>query len=119
MSKDKSLTKNQFGADRKLVQVLRVDGIIAQLPLAVREKMLSNYDMKRFARIFEDEDMMSTVDSFLSHGMNVSATARGLYMHRNTLTYRLNKIKAETGLDLREFDKAVTFEMLRALYKTK
>ena len=51
--------------------------------------------------------------------MNVSETARVLYMHRNTLIYRLNKISNETGLDLRKFDMAVTFEILRVLYELK
>ena len=62
---------------------------------------------------------MSTVDSFLEHGMNVSETARKLYMHRNTLIYRLNKIRKVTGLDIRVFDMAVTFEILRSLYMLK
>ncbi len=62
---------------------------------------------------------MATVDCFLENGMNVSRTARILYMHRNTLIYRLNKISAETGLDIRVFDMAVTFEILRSLYELK
>ena len=119
MSKDRIFDNSGFGGEHKLVPVLPVNGIIAQLSPSEREKILSNYDLKSFAKIFEDEDMMTTIDSFLSHGMNISATARELYMHRNTLTYRLNKIKADTGLDIREFDKAVTFEILRSLYKSK
>lgn len=93
--------------------------VISCLPKAQRERLISGYDLKNFARIFEDEDTMATVDSFLKHGMNVSETSRVLYMHRNTLIYRLNKIQSITGLDIRVFDMAVTFEILRILYELK
>ena len=93
--------------------------VISLLTKEQRERLVSGYDLKNFARIFEDEDTMSTVDSFLKHGMNVSETSRVLYMHRNTLIYRLNKIRNETGLDIRIFDMAVTFEILRILYELK
>ncbi len=93
--------------------------IVAQLPKAQRERLISGYDLKSFARIFEDDDTMATIESFLDHGMNISETSRCLYMHRNTLMYRLNKIRSVTGLDLRRFDMAVTFEILRSLYNLK
>ena len=93
--------------------------IVSQLSKAQRERLIAGYDVKNFARIFEDGDTMSTVDSFLEHGMNVSETARKLYMHRNTLIYRLNKIRKVTGLDIRVVDMAVTFEILRSLYMLK
>ncbi len=84
-----------------------------------REELLSVYDLKKFAKIFEDESMMETADTFISCGMNVSAAARKLYMHRNTLMYRLKLIYKKTGLDLRDFDMAVTFRMLHILYCLK
>ena len=93
--------------------------IISSLPKAQRERLISGYDLKSFARIFEDEEIMAAVDGFFKYGMNVSETARSLYMHRNTLIYRLNKIKKTTGLDIRVFDMAVTFEILRILYELK
>lgn len=93
--------------------------IVSCLTKAQRERLISGYDIKNFARIFEDSDTMTTVDCFLENGMNISKTARILYMHRNTLIYRLNKISTETGLDIRVFDMAVTFEILRSLYELK
>lgn len=96
-----------------------IPDIISCLPKAQREKLIAGYDLKNFARIFEDGDAMSTVDSFLKYGLNVSETARRLYMHRNTLIYRLNKIRKVTGLDLRVFEMAVTFEILHSLYQLK
>ena len=93
--------------------------IVSNLTKTQREKLIAGYDIKNFARIFEDADTMATVDCFLENGMNISRTARILYMHRNTLIYRLNKISVETGLDIRVFDMAVTFEILRSLYELK
>ncbi len=84
-----------------------------------REKLVSGYDVKSFAKIFEDEDIMRTADAFLECGMNVSETARKLYMHRNTLMYRLNAIKKQTGLDLKNFKMALTFKILHNLYTMK
>lgn len=100
-------------------QNIRLSEIISQLTKAQRERLISGYDLRSFARVFEDEDTMATVDGLFRNGLNVSQTARSLYMHRNTLIYRLNKIESLTGLDLRKFEQAVTFEILRSLYELK
>ena len=50
-----------------------------------------------------DEDTLETINKFFENNLNVSETSRKLYVHRNTLVYRLEKIKKITGLDLREF----------------
>ena len=63
--------------------------------------------------------MMQTVETYLDCGMNISETARRLYMHRNTLMYRLNSIRKNTGMDLSSFDDAVTFRLLHYLYIIK
>ena len=99
--------------------IINFGEVIATLPKSVREKLAEGFDMKCFAKVFEDADMMSTIDSFLENGMNVSQAARTLYMHRNTLIYRLNKIQKSTGFDLRNFETAVTFQILRILYELK
>ncbi|MBO4262630.1 MAG: helix-turn-helix domain-containing protein [Clostridia bacterium] len=76
--------------------------------------ILSEPDAKN---IFGDEEMITTAEEFLSTSLNVSETARNLYMHRNTLMYRLDKIARSTGLDIRKFQDAVTFRILLILYK--
>ena len=53
----------------------------------------------------------TTINKFFENNLNVSETARKLFVHRNTLVYRLEKIKKLTGLDLREFDDAITFKV--------
>jgi len=58
-----------------------------------------------------DEEVISTVNAFLDNNFNVSETARQLYIHRNTLGYRIEKLKQSTGLDVREFNDALTFRI--------
>lgn len=101
------------------LQSLSLENIVFQLSKSQREKLISGYDLKKFAKVFEDGGMMLTAETFLKSGMNVSETARKLYMHRNTLIYRLNSIRKKTGLDLRDFDMAVTFKLLHILYSMK
>ena len=67
--------------------------------------------------IFEDEEMLSTAEEFLDSSLNVSETSRNLYMHRNTLLYRLDKIEKATGLNIRLFSDAVSFRVLTILHK--
>ena len=93
--------------------------IVSCLTKSQRERLISGYDIKNFARIFEHGDLMLTADCFFANGMNISETARKLYMHRNTLIYRLNKIQKTCGIDLRNFEMAVTFQILRVLYEQK
>lgn len=58
-----------------------------------------------------DEETRSTIDTFFAHNLNVSETARRLFVHRNTLVYRLEKLRQLTGLDIRTFDDAMTFRI--------
>ncbi len=67
--------------------------------------------------VFEDEEMLSTAEAFLQSSLNVSETSRNLYMHRNTLLYRLDKIEKATGLNIRQFSDAVSFRVLTVLHK--
>lgn len=67
--------------------------------------------------VFSDDDLLNTAEEFLENNLNVSETARKLYMHRNTLTYRLDKIERATGLDIRNFSDAITLRICNLLYK--
>ena len=93
--------------------------VLSVLPKSQREKLTAGYDIKPLAKIFEDGDMMQTADAFLDNDLSVCRTARALYMHRNTLMYRLNVIRRQTGFDLRVFKMAVTFKILHCLYMLK
>ncbi len=67
--------------------------------------------------VFEDEELLATAEEFLLSSLNVSETSRNLYMHRNTLSYRLDKIEKATGLNIRHFSDAVSFRVLSILYQ--
>lgn len=58
-----------------------------------------------------DEETLTTINKFFEHNLNVSETARQLFVHRNTLTYRLDKIEKITGLDVKNFEDAMTFKI--------
>ena len=68
------------------------------------------------ARLF-GEGMLYTIEMFFKKDLNLSDTARQLYIHRNTLVYRLDKVQRQVGLDLRKFEDAVTFKMLLEMRK--
>lgn len=71
---------------------------------------------RRTNKLF-NEEMLQTIDMFFRKDLNLSDTARQLFIHRNTLVYRLDKVQRLTGLDLRHFDDAVTFKILNELSK--
>ena len=58
-----------------------------------------------------DEEILSTVNLFFENNLNISETARKMYVHRNTLVYRLEKLQKITGLDVKVFDDALTFKI--------
>ena len=73
-------------------------------------------DSLRYHSLLFNEEMLQTIEMFFRKDLNLSDTARQLFIHRNTLVYRLDKVQRQTGLDLRHFDDAVTFKIL---YKLK
>lgn len=63
-----------------------------------------------------DEEIVSTVNKFFENNLNVSETSRQLFVHRNTLVYRIEKLQKSTGLDVRTFDDALTFKIAMMVY---
>lgn len=98
---------------------LSLRAVVARLDKTEREKLAEGYDLIKFAKVFADGDMMATLDCLFENSLNVSDTARKMYMHRNTLIYRLRKLKELTGLDACVFSDAVTFIILYSLYSIK
>ncbi|MDD3337069.1 MAG: helix-turn-helix domain-containing protein [Eubacteriales bacterium] len=84
-----------------------------------REESLHYHSLlfnRKTAKLF-NEEMLQTIDMFFRKDLNLSDTARQLFIHRNTLVYRLDKVQRLTGLDLRRFSDAVTFQILYKLKK--
>ena len=89
---------------------LGIGRLIHQLPESLCEMFLKEVFGGDITGIFE-EDELTTVFAFFDNNLNISETARQLYVHRNTLVYRLEKIQKKTGLDVRVFDDALTFKI--------
>lgn len=89
---------------------LGIGRLIHQLPQSLCEMFLKEVFSGNAAGQFEDEELQ-TVYTFFDNNLNISETARQLYIHRNTLVYRLEKIQKRTGLDVRVFDDAMMFKI--------
>ena len=89
---------------------LGIGRLIYQLPTVMCDMFLQEVFKKNPIDAL-DQETLFTINKFFENNLNVSETARKLFVHRNTLVYRLEKIKKLTGLDLREFDDAITFKV--------
>ena len=101
-----------FYTEKKILAYneLGIGRLIHQLPASLCEMFLNEVFEDGKADIFEEEEL-TTVYTFFDNNLNISETARRLYVHRNTLVYRLEKIQKKTGLDVRVFDDALTFKI--------
>ena len=89
---------------------LGIGRLIYQLPTTLCEAFLREV-FKQDSIDSLDSETLFTIQRFFENNLNVSETSRGLFVHRNTLVYRLEKIKKLTGLDLRKFDDAIVFKV--------
>jgi len=89
---------------------LGIGRLIYQLPTTMCEMFLSEVFKKNSIDSL-DQETLFTINKFFENNLNVSETSRKLFVHRNTLVYRLEKIKKLTDLDLREFDHAIVFKV--------
>lgn len=89
------------------------------LPAGKIQEFLSMLLEPSAVEILKDEEIMTTAEAFLNNDLNVSETARALYVHRNTLIYRIEKIKKITGMDIRTFNDALAFKIISVLAKIK
>ena len=101
-----------FDTEREIMSYenLGIGRLIYQLPTTLCEMFLSEVFPDNSLESLDSETLM-TIQKFFENNLNVSETSRNLFVHRNTLVYRLEKIKKVTGLDLREFDHAITFKV--------
>lgn len=91
--------------------------MLEEVPVEKLKEYARQYRLHETAEMFEDEELSNTAEEFLESDLNLSETARKTFMHRNTLTYRLDKIERMTGLDIRKFSDAVTLRVMTILYK--
>ncbi len=101
-----------FDTEQQIISYnhLGIARLIYQLPTTLCEMFLKEVFNQGSIDSLDDETLF-TIQRFFENNLNVSETSRGLFVHRNTLVYRLEKIKKLTGLDLREFDDAIVFKV--------
>ena len=101
-----------FDTEKNIISYdnLGIGRLIYQLPTTLCEAFLQEV-FKKGSLESLDRDTLDTVQRFFEYNLNVSETSRNLFVHRNTLVYRLEKIRKITGLDLRNFDQAITFKV--------
>ncbi len=101
-----------FDSDKSVItyEHLGIARLIYQLPTTLCEMFLNEVFHKGSIEAL-DQETLFTIQKFFENNLNVSETSRKLFVHRNTLVYRLEKIKKLTGLDLREFDHAIVFKV--------
>ncbi len=107
-----------FYSDRKIIAYsnLGIGRLIYQLPIPLCKMFIKEIFDGKSPDEF-DEETLTTINKFFENSLNVSETSRQLYIHRNTLVYRLDKLQKSTGLDLRVFEDAITFKIALMVVK--
>ena len=95
---------------------LGIGRLIYQLPIPLCKMFIKEIFENKSPDDF-DEETLVTINKFFENSLNVSETSRQLYIHRNTLVYRLDKLQKSTGLDLRVFEDAITFKIALMVVK--
>lgn len=101
-----------FYAEKEIIayRYLGIGRLIYQLPMSLCEMFLHEVFGEEIPDVFNDETT-TTIQKFFENNLNISETARQLYVHRNTLVYRLERLEKTIGLDIRKFDDAMTFKI--------
>ncbi len=107
-----------FYNDRRIIAYsnLGIGRLIYQLPIPLCKMFIKEIFDGKSPDEF-DEETLTTINKFFENSLNVSETSRQLYIHRNTLVYRLDKLEKSTGLDLRVFEDAITFKIALMVVK--
>ena len=107
-----------FYSDRNVIAYsnLGIGRLIYQLPIPLCKMFIQEIFEGKSPDEF-DEETLQTINKFFENSLNVSETSRQLYIHRNTLVYRLDKLQKSTNLDLRRFEDAITFKIALMVVK--
>ena len=107
-----------FFSERDIIAYssLGIGRLIYQLPIPLCKMFIREIFDGKSPDDF-DEETLTTINKFFENSLNVSETSRQLYIHRNTLVYRLDKLQKSTGLDLRVFEDAITFKIALMVVK--
>lgn len=101
-----------FYVEKEIISysLLGIGRLIYQLPMSLCDMFIKEVFADGIPEVF-DEETMVTIQKFFDNNLNISETARQLYVHRNTLVYRLERLEKIIGLDIRKFEDAMTFKI--------
>lgn len=107
-----------FSSEKDIIPYseLGIGRLIYQLPIPLCQMFIQEIFSGKNPDDF-DEETLTTINKFFENSLNVSETSRQLFIHRNTLVYRLDKLQKSTGLDLRVFEDAITFKIALMVVK--
>lgn len=100
------------------IDKMTIYGLLSSIP-EDKETFFLQGGYGGFSEVLMDSELINTAEKLLKYNLNISEAARNLYIHRNTLLYRLEKIKALTGLDIKRFDDAFIFRTIIIIYKLR
>lgn len=121
MIKD-SIGKYLSGDNGKLMPTNEGNGqdlvgiLFDMLPISELSELKNKVFDADFVSIMKDADLVQSVDALFENNLNLSETSKKTFLHRNTLLYRLDKIKKLTGFDLKNFSDAMSFKLLMLIY---
>ena len=111
------VTEDFYDGPARPGKLCLVDALITKLPikdlLVVKNALIDD----NFKLVMKDGDLVNSIEEFFKFDLNVAETSRNSFLHRNTLLYRLDKILHLTGLNLKNFDDAVTFKIFMQVYR--
>ena len=91
--------------------------ILSCLSLDQQAVIFEKFLTPEIISVLQDKELVDCINAFFKNNLNISETSRNAFLHRNTLLYRIEKISRVTGLNIRNFDDAMTFKMLLIIFE--
>lgn len=115
MSKDSN--EETLKLKNKIFDLFSADNIFGGAVSKLEMSFFELYNTTNLKKIFCDEELIATIELFFKNNLNISTTSKVGYMHRNTLIYRIEKIRQIIGLDVKSFTDATIFQTLLYIFK--
>jgi len=90
--------------------------ILSCLSLDQQAVIFEKFLTPEIISVLQDKELVDCINAFFKNNLNISETSRNAFLHRNTLLYRIEKIHKLTGLNIRNFEDAITFKLLSKIY---
>jgi len=94
-----------------------INSVFSKIDAGTKAQLKSALFDSEIQKIMQDKELLRSVDEFFNNNLNISETSRNAFLHRNTLIYRIEKIRKVTGFNIKNFNDAVSFKILEMLYQ--